>query len=70
MRNNVQAAMTADRMRVSLDFFLLIDPVNDLNKLYSNDFKYHFNEKQKSKRKIPISPRTMGNLSLSCLTFP
>jgi len=26
MRNNVQAAMTADRIRVSLDFRLLIEP--------------------------------------------
>ena len=33
IRNNVHAAMTADRMRVSLDFFLLIEAERNRKKV-------------------------------------
>lgn len=37
MRNNVQAAMTADRIRVSLDFRLLIEPAKAMYQVNNDE---------------------------------
>ena len=69
--------MTADRMRVSLDFFLLMDPERISNKINGKIgvcVKRNFRGGKFSRidgfKIVPSRPRMIGNLSLSSFTFP
>lgn len=66
--------MTADRMSVSLDRFLRIEPERIIIRYsYSQEWDFDDNNiciHEDLSGKLPIRPRMTGNLSPSCLTFP